>query len=117
MVDRIVFHVDFADAQPPRQPLCTHERREARVQARARLPLDRQELPVSPQVLGAALDELTGDHAANGVVVVRDFERPETAIANPERSGWKGRVAEMTAQRKGHGWCAFNVLIVHATPS
>ena len=64
MVDRVVLDVELADAEPLRQPVGAHERREAGVEAGQRLALDRQELAIAPEALRPRLDQLARDERA-----------------------------------------------------
>ena len=96
MVHRVVLDVQLADAEPLRQAVAAHERREAGVEAGARLAGDRQQLAVAPEVLRPPLDLLARE--VNGAVVVHRLERPEAAVADVDRLGRKRRLAEMTLQ-------------------
>ena len=102
MIDRVVLDVQLADAEPRGQAIGPHERREPRVQARARLPLDRQQLPVPPEVSRPALDRLAGHQSADGVVVVDHFQGPQTLVADPQRLGGKRRLTEMATKTEQH---------------
>src|SRR5690349_5511281 len=86
------------------------------------LPGNRQQLPETPHVACASFDRITRNSAADGGVVVLDFERSEALIADPQRFGGKPRPAQM-ALEPGHkrhaspSRCTFTVLTVHATRS
>ena len=53
MVDRVVLDVQLLDAEACREAVGAHERREARMEAGARVAFDRQQLAVAPEVLRA----------------------------------------------------------------
>ncbi len=96
MVDRVVLDVELADAEPVGQPSAAHQRREAGIEAGARLAGDRQQLAIAPQVLRPLLDLLA--RQVDGAVVVDRLERPETLVADVDRFGRKRRLTEMALQ-------------------
>src|SRR5436190_16389255 len=96
MVDRIVLDVELANAKPIREPIAAYERGESRVESGARLAGDRQQLAVTPQILGTPLD--LGVRERDGGVVVDRLERPQAPIAHVVRFGRERRLTEMTLQ-------------------
>ena len=110
MVDRVVFHVELANAEPGGQTVRLDERGESGMQARARLAVDRQELPVAPEVLGPLLDHLARHRAGNRRVVERDFERSETLRADPEGAGRVLGLAQVATEAEVH-WCPWALVL------
>ncbi len=51
MIDRVVLEVQLAHAEPLRQAIAAHERREAGIEPGERLAFNRQQLAVAPQTL------------------------------------------------------------------
>ena len=98
MVDGIVLEIQLADAQLLRETIGFDERRESRIEAGARLAVDRQQLAVAPQVLRARLDLRAAHVLPDLVVVVDDFERSQTFVAHPQRLCRKHRLAQVTLQ-------------------
>ena len=96
MVHRVVLDVELADAEPLRQAIAAHQRREAGVEAGARLAGDRQQLAVAPQILRPPLDLLA--RQANRAVVVDRLERAKALIADVDRFGRERRLTQMTLQ-------------------
>ena len=92
MVDRVVLDVELADAEPLGQAVAAHQRREAGVEAGARLAGDRQQLAIAPQVLRPPLDLLA--RQVNRAVVVDRLERAEAPVADVSRFGRKRRLAQ-----------------------
>ena len=64
----------------------------------ARVAVDWKQLPIPPQVGWPRCDDLTCEHAADGVAVVGHLERPETLIADVERLGRKRGLAQRTPE-------------------
>ena len=98
MIDGIVLEIQLADAERLREAIGFDERRESRIEAGARLAVDRQQLAIAPQVLRARLDLRAAHVAPDLVVVVDDFERSETLVAHPQRLCRKHRLAQVTLQ-------------------
>src|SRR5262245_20781299 len=96
MVDRVVLDVELADAKPLRQARAAHERRIAGVEPGARLSRNRQQLAISPEILGPALDFFPREPDCR--VVVDRLERPEAPIAHIGGLGGKHGFADMTLQ-------------------
>ena len=104
MVDRVVLDVQLAHAEARRQPVGADERREAGVQAGPRLAFDRQQLAIAPEVLGRLSISVARDQLRDRVVVVGHLERAQALVADPERGGGEGGLAEMAAKAEIHGY-------------
>src|SRR3990170_3580437 len=87
------------------EALAADERRETRMQARARFSFDRQQLAIPPEVGGAPLDQPPAHPLAYGRVVVDHLERSEALLAHPQGLGLVRRFAQMTLQadHQAHG--------------
>src|SRR5262245_29388496 len=96
MVDRVVFDVELGNPDLLCEPRRSHERREARVEPGPRLADDRQQLAITPEILGPAFDDVAGQVDLR--VVVDGFERTEAALAGISRVGRKRGLAQMTLQ-------------------
>src|SRR5262249_17515485 len=96
MVHRVVLDVELADAEPIGEPVAADERREARVESRARLARYRQQLAIPPQVLRPPRDLIARQR--NRAVVVRRLERPETFVADVSGVCRERRLAQMALQ-------------------
>jgi hypothetical protein len=105
MVHRIVLDVELADTEAGSEPVGSDERREAGMETRPRLALDRQELTVPPEALGSRLDRLPEQNLSNGLVVPRYLERAKALVADPERGGSKRRVTQVAAESEVHDVC------------
>ena len=104
MVDRVVLDVQLLDAEALREPRRADERREAGVHAGPRLAFDRQQFAIAPEVLRPAGDTIAGDQLRDGGVVVSHLERAEALVADPERGGGEGGLAEVAAKAEMHGY-------------
>ncbi len=105
MVDRVVLDVQLADAEPLREPVGAHERREAGVQAGARLALDGQQFAVAPEArAGAAAIASRVDRLRDRRRSRSDLERPHALGADPAGTG-PGRTVwhDVAAQLEVHG--------------
>jgi hypothetical protein len=98
VVHRVVLDVELADAEALGQPVGLHERREARVEARARLTLDREQRSITPDAARPAGDALARDDLGDSLVVPMDFERTHALAADPERARGIDRVANVTTE-------------------
>ena len=107
MVDRVVLDVELANAEAFGEAIGFDQGRESGVQAGQRLVGDGQELAIPPQVLGSRLDQRARDQRFDRGVVIRDFERAETLIADPEGSGRKRRSAQMTTKAEVHAGLSY----------
>src|SRR6476659_9015871 len=96
MIDRVVLDVHLADANPARETTGAHERREAGVEAGARLTGNGQQLTIPPQILGPLFDGFARQPYRR--IVVDRLERPETAIADVQGPGGKLCLAHVTLQ-------------------
>src|SRR4029078_588517 len=88
----------------------------------ARLPSDRQQLFEAPHVSRALFNDVARQRVANACIVVDNFERPQTLIADPERLGGKFGPAEVALQPRHERHASpsqwtFTVLTVHAIRS
>ena len=85
IVHRVVLDPEFPDPESLGQAVGLHKRSEAHLGAHGRLPIDRQQLPVTPHRLGARLDEFSGQDLANRIVVVGSLQRTEVEFADMDR--------------------------------
>src|SRR5262245_11397172 len=102
MIDRVILDVQVAHAKPRGKAVGSNQRREARVQAGARLTFNRQQLAIAPEIFGALLDASARDRPGDRRVVVRHFEWTQTAVAHPESGGGEGGLAQMAAEAEVH---------------
>src|SRR5438093_639843 len=96
VIHRIVLDVELVDAEPIGKLIAADQRREARVEPRARFAGDRQQLAVPPQILRPPLDLLARQR--DRAVVVHRLERSETFVADIRGFRRKRRLTEMTLQ-------------------
>src|SRR6476619_7528738 len=96
MIYRVVLDVQLADANPARETIGAHERREAGVEAGAGLTGNGQQLPIAPQVLRSLFDDFA--RQPDRRIVVNRLERSETTIANVEGLCGKICLANVTLQ-------------------
>ena len=85
IVDRVVLDPEFLDPELLGQAVGLHERGKAHLGADGRLPVDRQQLAVTPHRLGTGFDKLAGERPADGIVVVGGLERTEVELADMDR--------------------------------
>src|SRR5262249_23030997 len=78
-------HPELFHAEDGTEALGADERGEARVEADARLLVDREQLAVAPEIPRSARDRLAGEDASDRVVVVGHLERAEARLADVER--------------------------------
>src|SRR5438046_1472617 len=98
MVHRIVFDVQLVQAEPFTETRRADERRESRIESRARLARNRQQLAIAPEILRTALDLFASD--LDRSIVVGRLERTEAFLADPQRFGWIVGFTEMTLQTR-----------------
>src|SRR5712692_7051533 len=115
MVDRVVFDVELAQAEPLRQPIAAHERRKSRIEAGQRLARNGQQLAVPPEILGPLLD-LLPRHRDRGVVV-HWLEWTQALVADVHGLGRERGLTQMTlesderVQAWPNGWGQRSLLI------
>jgi hypothetical protein len=96
MIHRVVLDVQLAETQAIGQARAPHQRRKARIEARAGLARDRQDLAVPPEVLRPPLDLLAGH--PDGRIVVDRLQGAQTFLADPQGLGGKSGFTQMTLQ-------------------
>src|SRR5207245_860280 len=80
-IDRVVLDVQLAYAEAGGEPLGAQEGREADLLAQDGVAVDRQELAVAPHRAAARGAGLPAEAPSESIVVVRDLERTEAALA------------------------------------
>src|SRR5688572_30910971 len=98
MIDGIILEIQLADAECLRKPIGFDERGESRIEAGARLAIDRQKLSIAPQIVRARFDLRAGHIASDLVVVVNHFEWAKTLVADPQRLCREHCFAQVTLQ-------------------
>ncbi len=102
MIDRVVLDVELAHAEPLRESMGAHERREARMQSGSWIAGDGKQFAITPEALGPAPDELARQRLRDRRVVVGHLERSKAFVTHPQRSGWECGLAEMAAEMEIH---------------
>src|SRR5262249_30389876 len=85
VTDGVVLYPEVPMAQCLTQPAGPHQGGEANVKAHLRGAIDRQELDISPKVLGASRDDVAGKPSGDLGVVVRHLERSEAELTYMQR--------------------------------
>src|SRR5512138_47428 len=98
MVDRVVLYVQLPHPETLGQARGADERREAGMEAGPRLPGDREQLTVAPQVARPRLDQVAREQFARDAIVVHDLQRTQALLADPESLGRVLRRADVTSQ-------------------
>src|SRR5919109_2586658 len=85
MIDRVIFDVEFFDAQDFTKPAGSDEGCKTGIQAGLGFPVDRKEFEITPKVSIARGDFFTAYGSLNGVVIIDDFQRAEAGVAYVKR--------------------------------
>ena len=92
-IGRVILNVQFFDAEHFAQIVRAHEGRKSGFQVDARRAFDGQQILVAPNVIRPVFDRFARQRLRNHVVIVFDFERAETKLANVFGREFVARIA------------------------